>query len=426
VDDAPWGFAVSHYGRWTHIRETWAWVPGPVRSRSYYAPALVVFVGGGAVGGVGWFPLGPREVYRPAYPVSRRYFENINRSNTVINNTVINTYYNNSNVTNVVYANRRVPGAVVAVPTTAFAQSQHVSRAAVRASRDMMVGAPVAVVPAVAPTEKSVRGAAGHGNKPPGHVFERRVFARSTPPAAHAGFAAQEQQLRARPGKPLDATARQALKPAAAAPSPAVKVIAKTQVAPPTARPPPAATGATPGDDARGKSGERRTRVAPGIPTAPEAPAQRAAPVQPTQPTPPVPAAQGLEQRGRSEQFDKAERRARPEAPPPPPQRAVDPRATPPQAAPAAPSAMPPDQRGRSEQRDNFEQRRQTMTPPPPRPERVVEPRAAPPQVAPRAPPPPEPKGEPRGQEPRPAAGKPNDRKMDRDERDQESRRQDR
>ena len=59
--------------------------------------ALVAFVVGsnfqisissGNVGGVAWFPLGPRDVYRPAYPVSRGYFENINRSNTVISKTV--------------------------------------------------------------------------------------------------------------------------------------------------------------------------------------------------------------------------------------------------------------------------------------------------------------------------------------------------
>src|SRR5512134_2445735 len=165
VDDAPWGFAVSHYGRWTYLGGTWGWVPGPVRTRAYYAPALVVFVGGsnfqlsissGIVGGVGWFPLGPREVYQPAYPVSRRYFENVNQSNTVINNTVIYNTYNNTNVTNVVYANRQVPGAVVAVPATSFVQSQPVSRAAVRVSQDVIVRAPVEVVAPVAPIERSV------------------------------------------------------------------------------------------------------------------------------------------------------------------------------------------------------------------------------------------------------------------------------
>lgn len=240
IDDAPWGYAVSHYGRWTNLHGTWGWVPGPVRTRAYYAPALVVFVGGdkfqlsistGTVGGVAWFPLGPREVYQPAYPVSRRYFENINHSNTVINNTVINNTYNNINVTNVVYANQRVPGAVVAVPATTFVQSQPVSRSAVRVSEGMMVKAPVAVAPHLAPTGKSVRGNAAQGDKPPGRVFERPVVARTAPPEARIDFAAQQPQLTAKPGRPLDDAARKELKSAVA--TPAVKVIAETRVAPP-------------------------------------------------------------------------------------------------------------------------------------------------------------------------------------------------
>jgi len=291
VDDAPWGFAVSHYGRWTNLRGTWGWVPGPMRSRAYYAPALVVFVGGdnfqlmissGNVGGVAWFPLGPREVYRPSYPVSRGYFQNINRSNTVINNTVINNYYDNPNVTHVEYANRRVPGAVVGVPRTAFVQSQPVSRAAVRVSQEMIANRPVAAAPPVAPTEKSVRGAAGPGGKPPPRVFERPVVARSAPPAAHVGFAAQQQRLNATPGRPLDASARRELKPAAAAPAPVVKVVPQTQKAPPTKRPPvaapkpqPAQPQSAPKAEPRGK-GEQRAQ--------PVAPPQRAAPWLPRHP----------------------------------------------------------------------------------------------------------------------------------------------
>ena len=241
VDDAPWGFAVSHYGRWSNFGGRWGWVPGPVRARAYYAPALVAFVGGsnfsltigsGNVGGVAWFPLGPRDVYRPSYAASRGYFENINRSNTVINTTVINNYYNNTNVTNVVYANQQVPGAIVAVPTTAFVQSQQVSRAAVRVSRDAVASQPVAFVPSVAPTERSVRGAAAQGDKPPSRVFERPVVARTAPPAASVGFAAQQQQLTARPGRPLEDAARKELKPAAAVPAPTVRVVAATRNAP--------------------------------------------------------------------------------------------------------------------------------------------------------------------------------------------------
>ncbi|UUZ71990.1 hypothetical protein LP415_25630 [Polaromonas sp. P1(28)-8] len=137
VDDAPWGFAPSHYGRWANIGGAWAWVPGPVAARPVYAPALVVFVGGsnfsislnlGGGGAVAWFPLGPRDVYRPSYPVSREYFTSVNTSNTIINTTNITNVYNNTNVTNVVYVNQQVPGAVVAVPTTAFVQSRPVAR----------------------------------------------------------------------------------------------------------------------------------------------------------------------------------------------------------------------------------------------------------------------------------------------------------
>jgi len=129
IDDAPWGYAVSHYGRWAYVRSSWVWVPAPVRSRAYYAPALVAFIGGpnfsislsSGGSGVAWFPLGPREVYRPPYQVSRGYFENVNRSNTNVSPATITNVYNNVNVTNITYANRSAPNAVVAVPASAFA-----------------------------------------------------------------------------------------------------------------------------------------------------------------------------------------------------------------------------------------------------------------------------------------------------------------
>ena len=120
VDDAPVGLRRVPLRPLGECARNVGLGPGPVRTRAYYAPALVAFVGGnnfqlsissGNVGGVAWFPLGPRDVYRPSYAVSRGYFENVNVSNTVINTTVINNYYNNTNVTNVVYANRQVPGA---------------------------------------------------------------------------------------------------------------------------------------------------------------------------------------------------------------------------------------------------------------------------------------------------------------------------
>jgi hypothetical protein len=47
VDAMPWGWAPYHYGRWVFVSGHWAWCPGPVVVRPYYAPALVAFFGGG-------------------------------------------------------------------------------------------------------------------------------------------------------------------------------------------------------------------------------------------------------------------------------------------------------------------------------------------------------------------------------------------
>jgi hypothetical protein len=352
VDDAPWGYAVSHYGRWADLRGTWAWVPGPVRSRAYYAPALVVFIGGGDfqltlssgnVGGVAWFPLGPREVYRPSYQVSRGYFENINRSNTVINTTVINNYYNQTNVTQVVYANRQVPGAVIAVPTAAFVQSQPVSRAVVQVSREMVGNRPAAVAPPVVPTPRSVRGAAPEGDKPPARVFERPAVARTAPPAANAGFAAQQPQLAAKPGQPLDDTARGALKRGTAVPVPAINVVVPQNAPLPTLRPPPVAPAAQPA-------------------------------------LPAAPATQAPEPLGRPQALPPGNTPP-PTLPPPP----VAPAAQP--ALPAAPAAQAPEQRGRPQALPPTPDRR---TPEPKAAEpKAVEPKVAVPQVAPAPPPPP-------------------------------------
>lgn len=102
IDDARWGFAPSHYGRWAYLRSRWCWVPGPRHIRPIYAPALVAWTGGPGFNvsvsfgsGVGWFPLGPRELYVPGYRYSRRYLHDVNVSNTyIVNNTSITNIYN--------------------------------------------------------------------------------------------------------------------------------------------------------------------------------------------------------------------------------------------------------------------------------------------------------------------------------------------
>ena len=157
-----------HCGRWARVDDHWGWVRGPRRERAVYAPALVAFIGGPnvqatlSVGGpgaanVGWFPLAPREVYQPSYAVSRSHFDSINRSNAVIapatithvyNTIVVNNTTTLNNVTRVtrssplVYANQPVAGAVIAVPTQAFVQSQPVAKTRVQRAREAMLHAP--------------------------------------------------------------------------------------------------------------------------------------------------------------------------------------------------------------------------------------------------------------------------------------------
>ncbi|MDQ3025096.1 MAG: hypothetical protein M3R58_01120, partial [Pseudomonadota bacterium] len=86
VDDAPWGYAPFHYGRWVHVGDRWAWSPGRREVRPTWAPALVAFVGGSnfSVGvssgspSVGWYPLSPWDRYQPWYNASPTYVSQVN------------------------------------------------------------------------------------------------------------------------------------------------------------------------------------------------------------------------------------------------------------------------------------------------------------------------------------------------------------
>ncbi len=214
IDDAAWGFAPFHYGRWAYIGNRWGWCPGPIGVRPYYAPALVAFVGGGvgigfSVGGpIGWFALGPRDVYFPSYRVSRGYFANINSRNAVINNTVINNYYGNYSRGNVNYgqinyANRNIAGAVTAVPGAAFIGSRSVAGAAIAVNASTFANARVSGFAAVAPTRASLAPAIAARGRPAAAVMNRPIVAATRPPAPVASFAQRQAALDKNPGQPL-------------------------------------------------------------------------------------------------------------------------------------------------------------------------------------------------------------------------------
>lgn len=213
VDDARWGFAPFHYGRWVYVGY-WAWVPGPVAVRPVYAPALVAWVGGprfslsiaigGGVAGIGWFPLGPREVYVPAYHASPVYVNRVNVTNTTIVNNINIT---NINTTNVNYINRNAPGAVTAVPQNAFGTTRRVQDAAVPVQARNLQSAQVIGTAPVAPTRQAVLGnfsPAARVAQPPAAVLNRQVVAKSTPPPPPVPFAERQQALAANPGRPLN------------------------------------------------------------------------------------------------------------------------------------------------------------------------------------------------------------------------------
>jgi hypothetical protein len=133
IDAAPWGFAPFHYGRWAFVRSRWCWVPGPRHRHPIYAPAHVAWVGGhrGFSRGerpVGWFPLGPRDVYVPGHRVSPRYLRNVNVSNAHIDNNAYITNVYRRRVGDVRYANRDVPGAFRSMPRDSFASERPVPR----------------------------------------------------------------------------------------------------------------------------------------------------------------------------------------------------------------------------------------------------------------------------------------------------------
>ncbi|HJV70596.1 DUF6600 domain-containing protein [Ideonella sp.] len=141
VDDASWGFAPFHYGRWVYWGSRWCWAPGVYVRRPVYAPAMVAWVGGPHlsvsvnIGGgqpVGWVPLAPREVYYPAYRVSPVYI-------TRVNVTHVNQPGPRPSRP-IMYANSGVAGGVTVVSSDVLTRRQAVAAAA-RPADDAVVRA---------------------------------------------------------------------------------------------------------------------------------------------------------------------------------------------------------------------------------------------------------------------------------------------
>lgn len=173
IDDAPWGFAPSHYGRWVRVGGRWGWCPGEYAGRPVYAPALVTFFGGdgwrvsaSAGPSFSWVPLAWNEPYQPWYAHSTTYWRQLNRP--TLRGVVEAPWQPRS------YQHAAVPGAVTVVPGATFLSGRPVAPAYVRAVPDAVLQtAPPVRIGEVLPQFASARHLA------PGVV-------RGVPPAAPA------------------------------------------------------------------------------------------------------------------------------------------------------------------------------------------------------------------------------------------------
>jgi len=201
IDEQPWGFAPYHYGRWANSNNRWVWVPPQREERPVYAPALVAFVGGLELaaqlgnqgrntGPVGWFPLGPREVYVPPYSTNRDYYQRINRAARIQERDLEERWERAQRREafiagqNSVLANQRF---ATVVPSQAFVRSQPVQRAVLNVPAERLAKAAVAPVSAPpSPTASIASKADAKGPKPDEPDPKRAGNAKSAAPTVAA------------------------------------------------------------------------------------------------------------------------------------------------------------------------------------------------------------------------------------------------
>lgn len=291
IDDQPWGFAPFHYGRWAYVDDRWGWVPGPVEVHPVYAPALVSFFAGAAVGAaiavaadshpIGWYPLGPGEIYRPPYRVSDTYVRNVNVTN--IRNVEINRITNIHNGPTTIIENGANRRFATVVPAQVLAGRQPVAHAALPVTADQLDHAkltPLSTLPhpeapaagqpqAPHPTLARAPGAAGQGGRLP--------LAAAGPNRPHPPAPSQ-------PAKPVEAAHAPAGQPQGPAPNPPHGPAAPAAVQA-AGKPPVAPAGSAQASHPPLLDRNQRGPAAPAGPGAPQAagPAQAAHPPLPDQ-----------------------------------------------------------------------------------------------------------------------------------------------
>ena len=212
IDDAPWGFAPFHYGRWAYVRNRWVWAPGVFAAAPCTRRHSSSFVGGsnfrggscdGDRGDVAWFPLAPREIYRPAYRASDRLRSRRERHQRACHEHQRDERERHQHPLSQ-SARRRGDDGGVAGPVRGLAR---IGRRAVvvpvndaRSAHVVGDGAPVT------PTQQSVvirRQGATQVKTPPEATQTRQVVWKNTPPPRPATFASHAAQLTTTGDKPV-------------------------------------------------------------------------------------------------------------------------------------------------------------------------------------------------------------------------------
>ena len=189
MDEAAWGFAPFHYGRWTTIGSKWAWVPGRIGLKPVYAPALVAFLGGSTGGvnwsttlgggrpGIAWFPLAPGEAWQPPYKASPIYLSNLNRNLAAVTSG---------------YAHQKRSDALTAVSAEDFNKGKVGKTSWVRVAGNVLGNAQVIAPPAM--PERMRQLAMAQASALPRAVTPSSAPAASTPSVDLRKVAGQQQQ----------------------------------------------------------------------------------------------------------------------------------------------------------------------------------------------------------------------------------------
>ncbi|MPZ32559.1 MAG: hypothetical protein GEV13_16435 [Rhodospirillales bacterium] len=398
IDEQPWGFAPYHYGRWATRNDRWVWVPPQRDVRPVYAPALVAFVGGvelavtlgnQSAAPVGWFPLGPREVYVPPYTTDREYYRRLNRS-ARIEDRILEDRWQRTQRREAYLATRDQAMMnqrfATVVPTAAFVRSQPVMRSALQVRPQAIAAAPVAPVAAPPAPTASIKSATAAPATP--------LPKAATTPAPPPVDPKAEADVKAK----ADAELKTANVPVAKTPIADMPTLAKPIATEKPAAPGPKVATTQPRTATDDKSRQAAPALAPRQGAAPPELKGAVTPTQPAQPGGPP-----------RQQQAKPQPQARPDAPkpaePPKQQAAPRPQATPPVSPPrqARPADAPKPQatpQSQPQQAKPAEAPRRPATPQAaPAPQaKPQQPQAAPP--APRAPAPRQQQGRARPVEP--------------------------